>query len=471
MALFQKAGPRLVLGATGPWWRRKTVALTGQDISQHKHIIGLTGQGKSKLLASTYVQLLRQNIPAALIDPHSDLADDVLSMLNDAGYFSNPLTASKFLYVDFGRSDRYLPFNILKTRYRPHDTARHVVEVCKRVWPALADGAAPMFENVMLAAALTLIENDLPITDVSWLLTDKAFRDMSLRRVKDAQVVRFWRDTFDRLSVKDQLDQAQSSLRRIFLLTFSETLRYSLGQPENALDFRRIMDEGISVVYDLGGLDEDTQRFLGCLLTVGHEVAALSRADQPLWERKPYHLYMDEFSMFSATSEDGLARILSLARKYNLSLGMAHQTFSQTSERIRGALGNAMRIAFKLQPDDATWMAQQIGEYNPYEIKHMVEDEHAQGRSHPNYFTVQESYERLRTTLKGLPQQHAVVKTGHGYEEIETLHVPPTKTTREELEQLKEGFAQRLLTSRTRAITVVDGAREPIGEPPPRFRS
>jgi hypothetical protein len=230
------------------------------------------------------------------------------------------------------------------------------------------------------------------------------------------------------------------------------------------------MDEGISVVYDLGGLDDETQRFIGSLLTVGYEEAALSRADQPLWERKPYHLYMDEFSMFSATSEDGLARILSLARKYNLSLGMAHQTFSQTSERIRGALGNAMRIAFKLQPDDATWMAQQIGEYDPYEIKHMVEDEHAQGRSHPVFYSVQESYERLRTTLKGLPPRHALVTVGDHVETIETIEVHSPRTSQEELDRLKEGFARRLLTPRHQAIAQVDGGGEPPDEPPPGVR-
>lgn len=464
MVLFKKEGPRLVLGTTGPWWHKREVALEGSDISLHKHIIGLTGQGKSKLLASTYVQLLRQGIPAALIDPHSDLADDVLSMLNDESFFANPIANKRFLYVDFGRKDRFLPFNILKTPYSAHDTARHVVEVCKRVWPALGDGAAPMFENVMLAAALTLIENDLPITNAPRLITDQRYRNDLLKNVPDEQVRHFWHTTFDSLRPTDQLDQAQSSLRRIFLLTFSETLRYSLGQSENALNFRQLMDEGISVIYDLGGLDPDTQRFLGCLLTVGYEVAALSRADQPLWERKPYHLYMDEFSQFSATSEEGLARILSLARKYNLSLGMAHQTFSQTSERIRGALGNAMRIAFRLQPDDAAWMAQQIGEYDPLEIKHMVEDEGAQGRSHPVFFSVAESYERLKTQLKALPKRHAVVKTGSGYEQIKTLDVPISKTTRGQLEVIKESYGARLMTSRGRAVEEVDRISKPPEE-------
>src|SRR5216117_3515168 len=119
MAFFQKQEPRLILGQTGSWYWRRPLVLHGSDISTHKHVIGLTGQGKSKLLASSYVQLLSQGIPSALIDPHSDLADDVLAMLNDRGLLND-----RFLYIDFGRRDRFLPFNILNTRYSAHDTAR-----------------------------------------------------------------------------------------------------------------------------------------------------------------------------------------------------------------------------------------------------------------------------------------------------------------------------------------------------------
>lgn len=444
-------GHQLILGTYGSWWRRRSLILHGTELSRHKHVIGVTGQGKSKLLAASYVQLLRQGIPAALIDPHADLADDVLSMLNDEG-----LITERFLYVDFGRKDFFLPFNILKTRYSAHDTARHVVEVCKRVWPALGAGAAPAFENIVLHGAYALIETGYALTDLPTFIVNKGFRDQVLSQVSDPRVISFWRDYFDQLPERDRAEEVQSAIRRMALLTFDPTMRYSLGQKENVLDFRKLMDDGISVVFSLGGLDEETQKFLGCLLTVGYEVAALSRADQALWERKPYHLFLDEFSQFSATSEEGLARILSLARKYQLSLVMAHQTFSQTSDRIKGALGNAMRIVFQLEPDDAAWMAQQLGEYEPHEVKHEVEDESAQGRTHPVFFSVQESYEKLRSRIKNLKPRHAIVKTGHGYQEIKTLHVPPPKTSRSELREIKERYAKALMTKKQIAVDMVD---------------
>ena len=79
----------------------------------------------------------------------------------------------------------------------------------------------------------------------------------------------------------------ESTLRRIFLLTFSPALRYSLGQEANLLDFRKLMDNGVSVIFNLGGVqDADSRRLLGCLITVGFEQAALSRSDLPEEKRR-----------------------------------------------------------------------------------------------------------------------------------------------------------------------------------------
>src|SRR5205823_6124009 len=118
--------------------------------------------------------------------------------------------------------------------------ARNVVEACKRAWPALADGAAPQFENIMLASALVLVQNALPLTELPRLLSDRAYRDRLLQRVTDHDVVDFFRSRFDRWG-RDASLMVESTLRRVFLLTFSPTLKASLGQSENALNFRELM--------------------------------------------------------------------------------------------------------------------------------------------------------------------------------------------------------------------------------------
>ena len=460
--------PSVTLGTSGPPVIGRPVVLKGTELAAHKHILGVTGQGKSKAIASLFLQLLNQGIGALLIDPHADLADDVLASLASNGFFRDPRAYDRLLYLDLTRQDRFLPFNVLAAPYPPHQLASQINEVFKRVWPALADGAAPQFENILLSAVLVLIENRRPITALPRLLTDKPYRDGLLQHVSDPQVVSFFHDRYDRWGREAPL-MIESTLRRIFLLTFSPSLRYALGQPTNALNFRDLMDRGISVIVSLGGLDEDTQRLLGSLVSVGVEVAALSRVDIPEPERRPYHLILDEFSMFSAQSEEALSRVLSLARKYALSITLAHQTWSQLSTRLQGALQNALEISFKLGPNDAAWAAPRFARYDPYLVKHEVVDPYQVERTHPLYFSVQEILTGWQQSLMDLQPREAYVKTGGHVTKIRTLKLSPPTCTRAELAAIKERYAERLLTPRAQAAAQVD--QQPPATPPPTSRT
>lgn len=441
--------PRLLLGHAQPahqiWpWGRQPVVLQGDEIHQHRHVIGLTGQGKSKLLASLFVQLHTQGIAGGIIDPHADLARECLRLLAEGGERLDGGGERPVLYIDFAGRDAYLPFNILRQPFDAHTIARNLVEVCKRAWPALAGGAAPTFENILLHATVVLVDNDYPLTLLPRLLVDQVFRDMSLANVKDEQVVRFFHDRYDRWG-RDRALMRESTLNRVALLTFSPTLRYSLGQRENRLDFRRHLDEGISVIYNLGGLDEATQTFLGCLITVGYEVAALARADTPEKARRPWHLVLDEFSQFSATSEAALARVLSLARKYGLYLTLAHQTWSQISERLSGALQNTLGIAFRLGRSDAEWAATRFGRFDARAIKHEVRDPAQIDRTHPVFVSIAEAFEGWTAELEGLRPRQALVKHGQSTVKIQTPEIPPPRISPADLDQIVAGYRQSLL--------------------------
>jgi hypothetical protein len=170
--------PRLVLGHTRPlpWplpFGTRPLALEGAEIHQHRWVQGLTGQGKSKLLASIFVQLHRQGIACGLIDPHGDLALDCLGLLHDQGALVDPAAQERLLYIDFSQPDAFLPFNWLRQPADPHAIARNLIEVCTRAWPSLADGLAPTFENILLHATVVLVENDYPLTVLGRLLVER----------------------------------------------------------------------------------------------------------------------------------------------------------------------------------------------------------------------------------------------------------------------------------------------------------
>jgi hypothetical protein len=77
-------------------------------------------------------------------------------------------------------------------------------------------------------------------------------------------------------------------------------------------------------------------------------------------ERRAFHLYADEFQSFAT---DSFTLILSEARKYGLTLTIAHQYLEQLPDKLRAAVfGNVGSIfACRIGASDAPIIAEQIG--------------------------------------------------------------------------------------------------------------
>ncbi|MFD8750188.1 type IV secretory system conjugative DNA transfer family protein [Kitasatospora sp. NPDC059577] len=378
------------------------------------HVLGKTGSGKSYFLASLFLALHQAGQAVTLLDPHGDLAQLVLAQLVQAGALATPEQRKRLVYLDVpaaAAQQRFLPFNFLAQPFDDHAMAEHVAEAARRAWPELAHGA-PTFENILKHAVIALRQNGLPLTRLSDLLTDSAFREQVLASVTDPQVVRFFRLRMDQWG-RDGPLMKESTLNRADLLTLSPILRHALGSPRNALDFRGIIDSGTSVIINLAVASPDTRRLFGCLVTVGMETAALSRADLRAGSqaRTPHVLILDEFSQFMAQSEESLTRMLSEARKYNLFCVMAHQNWSQASDRLKGALQNVgLEAVFKAGRPDAEHSARLFGMVDPDAVKHIVADQAAEERTHPTYYPLQEQWERQVQAIQQLRVGEAFIR-------------------------------------------------------------
>ena len=304
-----------------------------------------------------------------------------------------------------------------------------------------------------------------------------------LENVPDVRIVENFHENFDKLVAKERQEQVQSTLRRINILTRYPVLKYSMGQLDNTLDFRGIMDYGVSVIFNLGGEDitKDARNFLGAFLTLGFEEAAQSRA-QPGSPRNPYHVIIDEFENFATHSGTSMNDMLSQTRKFGGFLTMSHQSFGQISLRLTTALQNCVRIAFQLGRFDAEVMAKEFAHYEPEETKQGEISDGEHERTIGGFTSVQENFEKLTTDLMHLPKRHLIVKAHqrkgiwpfrHEQEVVETvktLTVPPTRTSQEELQRIKDRFARMLMRSIEEIKTRVDAPMEHErgGEPPPR---
>lgn len=467
----------LVLGRTGPFSVFPRFSLRKEQRATHMYVLGITGQGKSKLLEHCLFQDITSGRGCGLVDPHADLAHDLLAYLVGVQHFARSENLERFVYFDPSRTDYLIPFNVLATSYPPYTTAMNIVEAFRRTWPeSLRE--APRFTNILLASLLVLIANHLTLVELPRLLTDKPFREELLAHVNDDEVIAVFRYRMDKWGREEPL-MLESILNKVSAFTLNPTLRLILGQKENRLNFRKLMDEGKVLIANLGRCDAETRKLLGSLIVTGIEQAALSRKDKPTNERRSFYFYIDEFQDFCANegSVMTLSQILSESRKFGLHLTLAHQTLGQmTSERMRSALGNiGTKIVFAVDRVDAEIMAKKLFLADSEQIKHEVENEYQQEKTHPVFYSLPEEWEkaiqtiqnlRPRTCLVKAPQKrvariHTITIPDHSFvTELEALQVTLARKDGEPIRRLKEEIEKRKAIGQPGDVTDY----EPVGQ-------
>ena len=89
-------------------------------------------------------------------------------------------------------------------------------------------------------------------------------------------MVRFFRNSIANWG-REEERMKESTVSRGDLFTTTDVMRHSLGQQENAINFRELMDGQTSLIVNLNGLSENDWRFLGAFIILGFEQAAYTR--------------------------------------------------------------------------------------------------------------------------------------------------------------------------------------------------
>lgn len=436
---------QITLGRTGPFFIFPSYRLSEQERATHMYILGITGQGKSKLLEHMLLQDIRAGRGCGLLDPHTDLIRDLLVSLQRSGYLREQKNRERIVYFDPSRPDLALPFNVLASSGNPYLTAVNLIEAFRRTWPeSLRE--APRFTNILLASLLVLIHNRLTLAELPRLLTDKKYRETLLGNIEDEEITSVFHDRLDRWG-REQPLILESILNKVSAFTLNPTLKRILGQGENRLNFRQIMDEGKVLLADLGRCDGETRRLLGSLIVTGIEQAALARKEEPTRTRRPFYFYVDEFQDFTANEGSALtlAQILSESRKFGLHLTLAHQTLGQMDNtHLISALGNVgIKVVFAVDRTDAEIMVKKLFLVGSERIKHEVEDEVQQEKSHPLYYSLLEEWEEAIQAIQTLPPRTFLIKAlRRPTAKVRSVRIPPTPLTEMELDAIRKALVR-----------------------------
>ncbi|MEY4440842.1 MAG: hypothetical protein RLY49_468 [Candidatus Parcubacteria bacterium] len=337
------------------------IRMQNMDRLRHMYVIGQTGTGKTTLLKNMIIQDIKNGEGVCMIDPHGSDIQEILAAIPQE-------RLEDVIYFDPSYTERPMGLNMLEYDVRFPEQKTFVVNEMMSIFNKLFDmkvAGGPMFEQYFRNATMLVIddpESGNTLLDVSRVLSDQNFRNMKISKCKNPTVVQFWTEIASKAGGEASLANIVPYITSKFDVFLSnDIMRPVIAQKESSFDFRKIMDEKKILLVNLakGRLGDINSNLIGLIVVGKLLMAALSRVDSLGKDFPPFYLYIDEFQNITT---DSISAILSEARKYKLSLCVAHQFIAQLQESIRDAVfGNVGSMAvFRVGAEDAKFLETQF---------------------------------------------------------------------------------------------------------------
>lgn len=323
---------------------KETVSVTINDEARlrHCHIIGVTGVGKSTLIANMMLEDMKHGNGCALFDPHGDIVEDILNRIPEH-------RKDDVIIIDPSDSEFPIGFNLLgaTTDAEKIVLSSDLVSAFKQHATAWGDNMSAVLSQVINAFLESNIGGTL--IELKRFLLEDSFRKQFLKTIDDPSIHYYWEHEYK--MVKKGIAPL---LTRIDTFLRPKIVRYMLAQ-KSGIDFKTCIDEKKIVLIKLsqGLIGEDNSYLLGSLFLSKFNQVARGRQSLSKKERHPYYIYLDEFQNFITPS---ITSILSGARKYGLGLILAHQELAQIDDTkiLNSVISNPYsRICFRLGDVDA----------------------------------------------------------------------------------------------------------------------
>lgn len=337
--------------------------------STHTHHLGGSGMGKSSTLEHMILEDIDQNDGVAVIDPHGDMIERLLCLIPQRH-------VERVIYFNPGDPDWVPIWNPLE-RIQGQDIGRTANDLVSAIKSFVASGGwGDRLANILRNMIFGLLH--LPggtFLDISDLLRNKSKKNdvlvQEILKVIDNPTARqFWHHDYKAYG-KNDLGPPTNKLSKLLV---SGTPSLMLSQSENRFNFREIIDEGKILLIDLSNMGISVRQVLGSFILSILHLNALGRRNTPIDQRKQFHAYCDEAHNFLT---DSVENLIAEARKYRVSLNLAHQYLSQFNKQIGDALSTVgTSIIYKVDKRDAGYLAKDFqGKVKPEDLVSLARGE------------------------------------------------------------------------------------------------
>ena len=337
-----------------------SITLSNNDRRQGTYIAGVNGTGKTVLLINTALSDARNGDGLCFLDPHGDATETLLKLM--------PKNRKKDIIL-FDPSDIDYPFGLNLFECQDISDPRLVDLVCSEIVGTFKklyqDSWGPRLEDILRHSILTIVRNPgLTLLDLLLMLSSPIYRHKLLEGAKDPLIKNYWEKIFP-WEPKEVREWLASSYNKIGRFLANPLIRNIVSQPKSSFNIKDIMNQGKILLVNLakGKIGEDNSSLLGSVLVGKILIAALSRAEIPEDQRRPFHLIVDEYHSFATES---FPTLQSEARKFRIDTMVAHQYRDQLDFLNKGSTLNVGNfILFRITGRDGLELTAQFDNTPP----------------------------------------------------------------------------------------------------------
>lgn len=316
--------------------------IANYDYEKHSLIVGASGTGKSKLIA-TFIkniydnEFLRERNKIIVIDPHSSIEDDIGGLENSQVIDMKQKESSCDLWIN--------------SKENASSGTEIVLTILKNIF---GEQFNSKLERVLRHSVYLLLKKEiLNFNNLRKLLVQTEFRNELIRNSKEVEehIIEFFLTDFNELKSKSY----QEAISPIISL-IDEMQMLPAFQNTEVTKVEELIQKNFLSIFSLNQAElgeKVTKTIAGLVIGIIFQLV----------QRRKYQehiiLIIDEVAV---VENPILRNLLSEARKYNLSIILAQQYFGQVSKELKDAIfSNVMNYySFRISREDAIMINGQL---------------------------------------------------------------------------------------------------------------
>jgi hypothetical protein len=314
---------------------------------EHAHVVAGTGHGKTQLFQHLIAKDLEQvsvgHASIVVIDSQGDLIDNISHLdvfgpdgpLHDRIVHIDPTDVAYPVALNMFDMNTEAP-----TPLEQEKLLNGVLELYDYIFGSLLGAELTQKQGVIFryVARLLLMIPGANIQHLRRLMEDDGLQDFAeyVPKLDSPTARQFFETEFN----SREFDATKKQVRRrLWGILENKTFEHMFSYPETKLRLSAEMNAGkvilINTSKDL--LKQTGTEIFGRFFVALITQAALERASIPKSERMPTHVYIDEANDYFQGGDQNLPVILEQARKYRISMTLAHQYLDQLDGKLRSS--------------------------------------------------------------------------------------------------------------------------------------